>query len=144
MKNHPPVIPGPFIDPASEQVMGETVTTPGARSGVHTDRQNDDGRPRDQGACQVSDEELCALTLAHYERLANLAHEWNNQVPQAIKAWYARSESEPIEQPSRCRRAMEFLRSMVGMWDEAQSKSTQSIADEPWDITQARKIINGK
>lgn len=41
------------------------------------------------GACAVPIEEQCAATLAHYERLANVAHEWNNQVPQAIRAWYA-------------------------------------------------------
>ena len=37
---------------------------------------------------QATPEELCAGTLEHYERLADLAHHWSNQVPQAIKFWY--------------------------------------------------------
>jgi len=47
------------------------------------------------------------------------------------------------EQPSRCRRAMDLMRSMIGTWDKEQSKRTQSIADEPWHVKQAREIING-
>ena len=43
--------------------------------------------------------------------------------------------------PSRCRRAMDLMRTMVGAWDEEQSKRTQSIADEPWHIQQARQIV---
>lgn len=50
------------------------------------------------GPCQVSNEELCADTLTHYERLATVASEWNNQVPQAIKAWYA-ARSNPSAEP---------------------------------------------
>jgi len=41
------------------------------------------------GACEVPLEEQCEATLKHYEHLADVAHEWNNQVPQAIRAWYA-------------------------------------------------------
>ena len=49
---------------------------------------------------QATNEEMCASTLAHYERVSSAAHEWNNQVPQAIKAWYAAKDmalrSEPV------------------------------------------------
>ena len=44
--------------------------------------------------CEVPLAEQCASTLEHYERLATLASEWNNQVPQAIKAWYAAKAAE--------------------------------------------------
>ncbi len=53
-----------------------------------------------QEARQVPLDEQCEATLKHYEHLATVAHEWNNQVPQAIKAWYAAkaSVSETEEQ----------------------------------------------
>ncbi len=50
------------------------------------------------------------------------------------------SRSE-IEKPTRGARALQLLAVLVGEWDEAQSKRTQSIADEPWHIQQARKIL---
>lgn len=40
-------------------------------------------------ARQVPIEERLRDCLAHYERVSSIAGEWNNQVPQAIKAWYA-------------------------------------------------------
>lgn len=41
-------------------------------------------------------------------------------------------------------RAVELLALVVGVWDEEQSKRTQSIADEPWHIQQARKLLSTK
>ena len=57
-------------------------------------------KPLDQSdTCEVPVEisvtEQCEATLLHYERLADLAHEWNNQVPQAIRAWYAAINASP-------------------------------------------------
>lgn len=46
---------------------------------------------------QASNEELCALALAHYDHVSTVAHEWNNQIPQAIKAWYAAKAATPSE-----------------------------------------------
>lgn len=37
--------------------------------------------------------------------------------------------------------AIILLREIVDEWDEAQSKRTQSLADVPWHIQQARKLI---
>lgn len=42
----------------------------------------------DTGACAVPIEEQMEACLAHYEKVT-LGREWNNQVPQAIRAWYA-------------------------------------------------------
>lgn len=49
------------------------------------------------GACEVPIEEQCAETLEHYERVSMAAHEWNNQIPQAICAWFAAKASVPSE-----------------------------------------------
>ena len=34
--------------------------------------------------------DLCEGALRHYEKLAEKAYEWNNQIPQAIRFWYLR------------------------------------------------------
>jgi hypothetical protein len=39
-------------------------------------------------ACAVPLEEQCEATLRHYEEVTR-GREWNNQVPQAIRAWFA-------------------------------------------------------
>ena len=38
--------------------------------------------------CEVTKEELCASTLAHYDDISMKACHWHNQVPQAIRFWY--------------------------------------------------------
>ena len=40
----------------------------------------------DDQPAQASNEELLKSCLDHYERVSMIAHEWNNQVPQAIRA----------------------------------------------------------
>lgn len=63
----------------------------------------------DTGAAQVPLHEQMESCLAHYEHLATVAHEWNNQVPQAIRAWYAAkatpSETRANEGCSACGRS---------------------------------------
>lgn len=50
-----------------------------------------------QEAKQVPLDEQCEATLRHYDHVSTVAHEWNNQVPQAIKAWYAAKGAQPSE-----------------------------------------------
>lgn len=51
-------------------------------------------------AQQVSLDELEAQCLRHYKKLADKAHYWHNQVPQAIKFWYAHKRAlEQTNQP---------------------------------------------
>lgn len=56
---------------------------------------SDKGGSLDNQPCQTSNEDLLAMCLDHYERVSSIAHEWNNQVPQAIKAWYAAKSAAP-------------------------------------------------
>jgi hypothetical protein len=50
------------------------------------------------GCAQTPIADLLKQTLEHYERLATMACEWDNQVPQAIRAWYAyKATSTPDE-----------------------------------------------
>lgn len=65
------------------------------------------------GACEVPIEEQCASTLEHYERVSTIAHEWNNQIPQAIKAWYAAKAAASI--PSATEQKKDWGRAKVGL-----------------------------
>ncbi len=51
--------------------------------------ERDDKTRAEAQARAVPIEEQCEATLRHYEHVATVAHEWSNQVPQAIRAWYA-------------------------------------------------------
>ena len=54
-----------------------------------------------EGAAEASIDDLERGTLEHYARISLVAHEWNNQVPQAISAWYAAKRASPQpEQPT--------------------------------------------
>ena len=48
-----------------------------------------EGASASSGAAQTPIADLLAACLEHYERVSTVAHEWHNQVPQAIRAWYA-------------------------------------------------------
>lgn len=53
--------------------------------------------------------EQCEATLRYYERLANNAQEWSNQVPRAIRAWYAAKAAAPTEQEVKDAARLDWL-----------------------------------
>lgn len=59
----------------------------------------------DNSPAETSLEDLRRLALEHYERLATIAHEWNNQIPQAIEAWHfhrlAPSATQPVAEQAQ-------------------------------------------
>lgn len=95
--------------------------------------------------------EQCEATLAHYERLATVAHEWNNQVPQAIRAWYAEKLANAASQrPSPARvggddtagdPGTSSFASSAGAAPVAQSETGSKDADIEFALTNARHAL---
>lgn len=58
-----------------------------------------------EGSCKTPLSELKADDLKHYEELSTKGHSWNNQIPQAIEAFY----NEKIRQDSPFQKELEGL-----------------------------------
>ena len=81
------------------------------------------------------------VTIKHCDLLVlcERSYAWANETSKAILA--ERSALSETRSTNTERRALELLNVMVGTWDEDQRKRTNSIADEPWSIQQARKLL---
>ena len=47
-----------------------------------------DSKTPENQCCAATVEEMCAVTLGHYDDISTKVYYWSNQVPQAIKFWY--------------------------------------------------------